>query len=107
MSMMDARNAATSRLDAAGMGNAGAPAEGAGKQPFAAVHYRAADQPQQSCGTCEHFDGDDGCALVAGNIDPQGVCDLFAPDRDVPGRPDAADLATPDQQAAGPPMQGA
>jgi hypothetical protein len=74
-----ARNAASSRLDSMGMGLAGAPAGGEGKQPLGAVGYRAADSPAAACGNCLHFQGPSSCELVAGQIDPQATCDLFEP----------------------------
>lgn len=78
--MSGARRNASSRLDSMGLGLAGNPAAGEGKQPMGAVHYRAADQPEQSCGDCVHFQPPAVCELVAGNIDPMATCDLFAPE---------------------------
>lgn len=74
-----ARNAASSRLDSMGMGLAGAPAQGAGKQALGDVNYRAADFAGNACGACVHFQGPSTCELVAGQIDPQATCDLFEP----------------------------
>jgi hypothetical protein len=74
-----ARRNASSRLDSMGLGLAGAPAEGAGKQALGDVNYRAALDPGTSCGVCSHFQGPASCELVAGQIDPKATCDLFEP----------------------------
>lgn len=83
----DARRNASSRLDSMGFGNAGAPAEGEGKQPLGDVNYRAANDPQTKCGTCSHFDGTSTCDIVAGMIDAEAVCDLFEPAKAGPAGP--------------------
>lgn len=74
-----ARQAASSRLDSMGMGLAGAPAEGEGKQALGDVGYRAADFPGNACGACVHFQPPQSCELVAGVIDPDATCNLFEP----------------------------
>lgn len=78
--MAGARRDAASRLDSMGFGNAGSAPQGAGKQAMGDVNYRAATNPEQSCGDCVHFDEQGSCELVAGNIDPMATCDLFAPE---------------------------
>lgn len=90
---------ARSRMESMGVPSApGDPMAGQGKKPMGEVHYRAAgaapgpgsmplagpegglaDASGGSCGGCEYFDGQMACAQVAGNIDPQAVCDLFEP----------------------------
>lgn len=90
---------ARSRMESMGVPSApGDPMAGQGKKPMGEVHYRAAgaapgpgsmplagpetgmaDASGGSCGACQHFDGSMSCAQVAGNIDPQAVCDLFEP----------------------------
>jgi SPP1 gp7 family putative phage head morphogenesis protein len=40
------------------------------------VRYRAATDPDRSCGTCSMYD-DHACSLVAGVIDPADVCDRW------------------------------
>lgn len=44
------------------------------------VHYMTPDMGPFACSNCEHF-GEDGasCNIVAGPIDPQGICNLFTP----------------------------
>ena len=32
------------------------------------------------CSGCIHFDGQGACEIVAGPIDPEGICSLFTPD---------------------------
>lgn len=39
--------------------------------------YRSADDPNVSCAACLHFQPPNACELVAGDINPSGVCDLF------------------------------
>lgn len=105
MSMFaEADRNAGSRMESMGLPKApGDPMAGQGKKPMGEVHYRAAgsstggDQaplpgpdsmmsPEPSpvgpgsegnCGSCEYFDGQQTCQLVAGNIDPMATCDLF------------------------------
>jgi hypothetical protein len=77
--LQGARNAASSRLDSMGMGLAGAPAAGQGKQALGDVNYRAADFPGNACGACVHFQSPNACELVAGQIDEKATCDLFEP----------------------------
>jgi hypothetical protein len=36
--------------------------------------------PESRCHACIHFDGTSSCEVVAGPIDPEGVCMLFIPD---------------------------
>lgn len=48
------------------------------KQAKASVNYRHADDPAESCGGCQHFDGTGGCAIVAGQINPDWVCDQYS-----------------------------
>lgn len=74
-----ARDAASSRLDSMGMGLAGAPATGQGKQALGDVRYRAAETPGNACGACVHFQPPSACELVAGQIDANATCDLFEP----------------------------
>jgi len=38
-----------------------------------------ADKAPFKCGACEHFNGADRCELVAGTIEAEGCCNLFAP----------------------------
>ncbi|HUH71502.1 MAG TPA: NUDIX domain-containing protein, partial [Mycobacterium sp.] len=42
------------------------------------VRYRAATDPDRSCGTCSMYE-DHACSLVAGVIDPADVCDRWEP----------------------------
>jgi hypothetical protein len=46
------------------------------KKPKAEVDY-GPGKPEAHCGICKHFDGEDGCELVAGEIDPEKWCKLF------------------------------
>ena len=41
--------------------------------------YREAENPDRACLVCSSADQAGGCAQVEGRIDPNGVCDLFAP----------------------------
>lgn len=50
-----------------------------GQQPKGDVDYRVAQTPEQSCATCANFDGQQGCAVVAGTIDPRGVSNAYTP----------------------------
>lgn len=49
---------------------------GATKRSQASVHY-GHGMPSSHCAICTHFEAPHGCALVAGQISPQGWCDLF------------------------------
>lgn len=98
--MSGARRNASSRLDSMGLGVAGNPAAGEGKQPMGAVRYRAAEVPAQSCGDCVHFQPPAVCELVAGNIDPMATCDLFAPEG--PGQETGPEPFEDQAAAAGP-----
>ena len=69
--LMQAQSNGMSRLDA--MASDGA------LKAKGDVDYRVAETPEQSCGVCVHFDGQQGCEVVAGTIDPRGVSDAFEP----------------------------
>lgn len=104
--MSGARRNASSRLESLGLGLAGNPSSGTGKQPMADVHYRAADQPEQSCEDCVHFQPPAVCELVAGNIDPMAVCDLFEPETGAQEAKEGPEPFEEPMPAAGPPMTG-
>lgn len=49
-----------------------------GLQPKEVVNYRYASNPNQSCASCEHFNGQEGsCEKVIGMIRPIDLCDLW------------------------------
>lgn len=48
------------------------------KTSKADANYRIADTPDESCGTCNHFDGSGGCDVVAGHINPSHVSDHYS-----------------------------
>lgn len=87
MMPMSAGRNADSRLESMGMGQNGVPGE-PGKVPMADVRYRQGDE-QASCGVCANFVPPDACQIVAGRVEPQGMCDAYEP---------------PGAQQAGPPM---
>ena len=76
---MTPAQAGMSRLGAAGIGSNGNPSMDTGKLPMTVVHYRQSTQPGVACRSCEFADQQGGCAKVAGQIKPDGVCDLFDP----------------------------
>lgn len=41
--------------------------------------YKTPDIGPFICGNCYHFDGESSCQIVSGQIDPEGVCNLFTP----------------------------
>lgn len=41
------------------------------------VVYKTGDMGPFSCSTCFHFDGQGGCEIVAGEIDPEGICSVW------------------------------
>lgn len=49
-----------------------------GKTPPEEVNYREAVDPEQACAECGNFLPPDKCAVVAGKVDPAGLCDLFS-----------------------------
>lgn len=49
------------------------------------ANYRPASDPSKSCGTCGHYDGNGGCAVVSGTISPSMVSDKWTA-----GKPAAA-----------------
>lgn len=42
----------------------------------AEVHY-SRGMKQSHCGICEHYDGEHGCEVVAGRIEPAMWCEKF------------------------------
>lgn len=74
--------------------NAGMEGLGAGTVAYSKeeVGYRPADDSAQSCGACAHFNrkaqqslGLGTCTEVAGQISPNGVCELFTPSKGIAG----------------------
>lgn len=65
---------------------------GAKVMPAIAV-YMTPDLGPFMCGNCLHYDGQGGCAIVDGPIDPEGMCHIFtpggesAPDEEAPAEP--------------------
>lgn len=104
MSMFeDARRNAGSRLGAMGGGPEYAEMNGdEGKVPMGEVNYRPAEGPEMSCSTCAHFDGAGSCEVVAGEIDPRGVSDAFAPREQAQQVP--PEVALMQQAPQGPPQ---
>jgi hypothetical protein len=49
----------------------------AGQKTKEETNYRYSGDPEHQCGSCKHFDGASGCALVAGLISRTYVSDLF------------------------------
>lgn len=45
------------------------------------VNYRLGDG-ESSCGSCSHYIPPEGCQIVKGKIESNGLCDLFEPDKD-------------------------
>ena len=43
------------------------------------VQYQEKPKGDQECDKCLHFEPPEGCKLVAGKINPQGWCSLYAP----------------------------
>jgi len=41
------------------------------------VHYLGSESGPFECQSCVFFQGPNGCSIVDGDIDPQGVCNLF------------------------------
>lgn len=64
-------------------------------QPLAV--YRGPDMGPFACGNCRHFDGQGGCGIVQGAIDPAGLCNLFesAANGQAPQEPDQDDAGAP------------
>jgi hypothetical protein len=60
------------------------------------ARYLSSDQGPFECQNCHHFDGQGGCEVVSGPIDPKGVCCLF----ESVGAPDVQDET--DVPASGP-----
>lgn len=49
-----------------------------GKESPEQANLREATQPAQSCGTCMAFDGQNGCAKVAGQVNAAQTCDEWS-----------------------------
>jgi len=47
------------------------------KKLKAKVHYRQEGKGDHRCKNCTMFRGPHGCTDVQGNINPEGVCDIF------------------------------
>ncbi|MGE4426044.1 MAG: hypothetical protein AB7G37_06310 [Solirubrobacteraceae bacterium] len=91
MGMGGARRGAESTLGAAGMQDFAGEATGdEGKVPMAEAGYRQGDPMGAACGACANFQPPDRCAVVAGQIDPAGVSDLFEPIGAAPAGQEAA-----------------
>jgi hypothetical protein len=58
-----------------GMDRFNAAAEGKQRKTDEGVNYRKAEGGDR-CSDCAHWDGEEGCELVAGRIAPDGLCDL-------------------------------
>lgn len=58
------------------------------------VHYMTSDMGPFECGRCDHFDGQGGCGIVAGPIDPKGVCNVFTSVPSQEGPDDSQELPT-------------
>jgi hypothetical protein len=52
-------------------------ADGGGVVDPMTAGYRGPDMGPFMCGNCQYFNGDNTCQLVAGEIDPMGICNLF------------------------------
>ena len=50
-----------------------------GKADPAEVNYREAEDPEMTCAECLNFLPPDQCGVVAGKVNPAGVCDAFTP----------------------------
>lgn len=48
-----------------------------GKLSKAEVHYEHPAKGADHCGACRHFDGQNGCEIVAGPIEPGDWCERF------------------------------
>jgi hypothetical protein len=75
------------------------PAMAGGSPP----NYRPAATPDQACGSCVHY-ASNGCSLYGVNVQPDHVCDSFAPPTaptmpTPPGMPQDASMAGGDQGA--------
>jgi hypothetical protein len=66
-----------------GLAKTGADDPGAGGAPpktsQAQAHYGPALSAARSCALCANFDGNQGCAVVDGPVQPTGTSDLFTP----------------------------
>lgn len=43
------------------------------------VVYMTSDYGPFQCANCEHFVGPNACSVVKGEIDPNGICNIFTP----------------------------
>lgn len=57
------------------------------------VQYKTAQQrDMEACGSCVHFQQDGSCEIVAGPIDPEGICNIYedmeagAPEEEAPAK---------------------
>ena len=56
--------------------------------------------PESRCQGCVHFSEPGSCEIVAGAIDPQGVCSLFTPDEDA----QSEEVHAPAEETTEPPV---
>lgn len=47
------------------------------KAPKHSADYRPSEDSEESCAHCRHFDGEDRCNIVEGEIHPDDTCDWF------------------------------
>ena len=52
--------------------------EGGGAVPQEIVHYMGPERMEISCSNCDYFSGQGTCVIVAGQIDPEGICNLHS-----------------------------
>lgn len=55
-------------------------AEGGGDVPPEQVHYKSGEQRlNEACENCKYFVPENACSIVAGEIDPAGICNIYVP----------------------------
>lgn len=89
----------------------GAPAQAMSfkKVPQPIALYRGPDQGPFQCSNCDYYNDDKSCTIVDGEIDPEGICNVFTPisaSADDQGEPDEGttpEEASPDEGSEAPP----
>lgn len=77
----------------------------------ATAGYKGPEMGPFACGNCHFFDGNGGCEIVSGPIDPAGLCNNFsaadAPEGEAEGEvpiPEEVLAASPQEPEDGPPQ---
>ena len=54
--------------------------EGTGTvDPMQVMYKDGAQRAMEACGNCKYYVAEGGCSIVAGPIDPEGICNIYAP----------------------------